>query len=182
MPEVHVKSKLMTLSEVAGYLRVTEKTIHRLLSRKAIPATRVGRLWRFDIEAIDKWLRESSISDKARILIIDNDRSVLTLLGETVDRLGREASVAESGKAGLKLLEEHRFSLVFLNMDMPEMDSVETFGCIRDACPDIPVVVMVGDSDSKLMSTALSYGPFGVLNKPFRESDIVQIINSLVRI
>ncbi|MDD4873851.1 MAG: helix-turn-helix domain-containing protein [Dehalococcoidales bacterium] len=48
MIDKDVKSKLMTLKEVADYLRVTERTIHKLLDKKAIPAVKVGSLWRFD--------------------------------------------------------------------------------------------------------------------------------------
>jgi excisionase family DNA binding protein len=180
MSEIQGESTLMTLSEVAHYLGVSEKTIYRLLDSQAIPATRVGGLWRFDIEAIDKWLPESSISYKERILIIDDDRLIRILLREILHRSGSEAVVAESGKTGLKLMEEQRFSLVFLDLNMPEMDGAETFKRIREVCPDIPVVVMTGNPDSNLMSAALSYVPFEVLNKPFGSSDIRQIMNRLV--
>ncbi len=58
------KTRIMTLKEVANYLRVTEKTIHRLLDRKDIPAARVGKLWRFNIEEIDNWLKERSVPER----------------------------------------------------------------------------------------------------------------------
>jgi len=39
---------LMTLEEVANYLRVNEKTIYRMLDKRGIPALKVGHQWRFD--------------------------------------------------------------------------------------------------------------------------------------
>lgn len=51
--------ELMDVEEVAKYLRVTTKTIYRLLKADAIPAMKVGHLWRFDREVIDQWLRDS---------------------------------------------------------------------------------------------------------------------------
>ncbi|HEY2525679.1 MAG TPA: helix-turn-helix domain-containing protein [Candidatus Binataceae bacterium] len=45
----------MTLQEVADYLRVTRSTIHRLLKRNEIPAFRIGRHWRFNVEEIENW-------------------------------------------------------------------------------------------------------------------------------
>ncbi|MBI2869335.1 MAG: helix-turn-helix domain-containing protein, partial [Chloroflexi bacterium] len=39
-------TELMTLEEVASYLRVTEKTVYRLVDRRAIPAAKVGHQWR----------------------------------------------------------------------------------------------------------------------------------------
>jgi excisionase family DNA binding protein len=46
---------VMTLQEIADYLRVTRSTIHRLLKRNQIPAFRIGRHWRFNVEEIENW-------------------------------------------------------------------------------------------------------------------------------
>ena len=46
---------VLTLQEVAQYLRVTRSTIHRLLKRNEIPAFRIGRHWRFNVEEIENW-------------------------------------------------------------------------------------------------------------------------------
>ena len=54
---------LMTLQETADYLRVTRSTIHRLLKRNQIPAFRIGRHWRFNLEEIENWC-SSRASDK----------------------------------------------------------------------------------------------------------------------
>lgn len=53
---------VMTLQEIADYLRVTRSTIHRLLKRNQIPAFRVGRHWRFNVEEIDNWCSSRMLS------------------------------------------------------------------------------------------------------------------------
>lgn len=58
---------LMTAEEVARYLRVTKKTIYRLLAQRSIPATRIGSLWRFDVASIRKWLRHNSLRPRETI-------------------------------------------------------------------------------------------------------------------
>jgi excisionase family DNA binding protein len=50
-------SKIMTLTEVAEYLRVHSTTVYRLLKQGKLPAFKVGSDWRFDAQAIDRWLR-----------------------------------------------------------------------------------------------------------------------------
>ena len=45
----------LTLAETADYLRVNPSTIYRLLKRKELPAFKVGKDWRFNIEALDEW-------------------------------------------------------------------------------------------------------------------------------
>ncbi len=64
-------AELMTVGEVADYLRVTKKTIYRLLERGKIPATKVGNQWRFKKSSLDDWLQRSSVGAKASILVLD---------------------------------------------------------------------------------------------------------------
>ena len=51
-------AQIMTAKEVARYLRVHKITIIKYAGKGEIPSTRIGRLWRFDKEVIDKWIRE----------------------------------------------------------------------------------------------------------------------------
>jgi excisionase family DNA binding protein len=50
---------VMTLEEVADYLRVHPSTIYRLLKKKQLPAFKVGSDWRFNLESIDRWRAEA---------------------------------------------------------------------------------------------------------------------------
>jgi excisionase family DNA binding protein len=47
--------KMMTLSEVASYLRVHRSTIYRLLKHRELPAFKAGSDWRFNRDDIDQW-------------------------------------------------------------------------------------------------------------------------------
>ena len=48
---------LMTIEEVARYMQVSRFTVYRLAKSRFIPATKIGRQWRFQKEEIDQWLR-----------------------------------------------------------------------------------------------------------------------------
>ena len=54
-------SGIMTIGEVAGYLKVTERTIYRLAAAKKIPAFKVGGSWRFSRADIDVWIKQQSM-------------------------------------------------------------------------------------------------------------------------
>ena len=58
-------AELMTVEELANYLRVTKKTIYRLLEQGNIPAMKVGRQFRFNKASIDKWMQRNSRESKA---------------------------------------------------------------------------------------------------------------------
>jgi len=50
------KPEIMTVAELAAYLRVHPSTIYRLLKAHKLPGFRIGSDWRFNIEDIDRWL------------------------------------------------------------------------------------------------------------------------------
>lgn len=50
--------RLMTIDEVAAYMQVSRFTVYRLAKDQAIPATKIGRQWRFHKEEIDRWMKE----------------------------------------------------------------------------------------------------------------------------
>lgn len=54
---------IMTVTELADYLRVHQTTIYRLLKTNGIPAFKVGSDWRFHRSAIDKWSRSQQKED-----------------------------------------------------------------------------------------------------------------------
>jgi excisionase family DNA binding protein len=51
--------RVLTLRELANYLRVHPTTVYRLLKKNQLPAFKVGSDWRFNLELIDKWRQEA---------------------------------------------------------------------------------------------------------------------------
>jgi len=62
MPPSTADNAIMTIGEVADYLKVTERTIYRLAGAKQIPAFKVGGSWRFSKVDIDGWIRKQSLT------------------------------------------------------------------------------------------------------------------------
>ena len=62
MPHSPTDNAIMTIGEVADYLKVTERTIYRLAGAKQIPAFKVGGSWRFSKADIDRWIQRQSAS------------------------------------------------------------------------------------------------------------------------
>jgi FixJ family two-component response regulator len=62
------------------------------------------------------------------------------------------------------------------------MDGAELFHQIKIVRPRLPVTIITGYPDSDMMARALAHGPFGVMSKPFGESDIVAAVKNFLRI
>ena len=175
-------TELMTLEEVAAYLRVTKKTIYRLLRQGKIPASKVGHQWRFDKASINEWLKQKSGGADANILVIDDEDMIRSLFKETLEDLGHRVIAAGTSTEGLELVKQGDFDLVFLDLKMPVMDGTELFRQIRIIKPNLPVTIITGYPNSEMMARALAHGPLGVMKKPFGESDIISAAHNFLRI
>jgi excisionase family DNA binding protein len=172
---------LMTLEELADYLRVTKKTIYRLVEKGRIPAIKVGHQWRFDKSSIDTWLQESSKKEAVNILVVDDDEEICSLFKDALEEPKFKITTTKDSFEGLKLIKNQDYDVVFLDLKMPDMDGAEVFRRIKEVKPDLPVTIITGYPDSDLMTKALAYGPLGVMNKPFSSSDILVAINTYLR-
>ncbi len=56
---------ILTLEEVASYLRLTPQTIYRWAQEKRIPGAKLGKEWRFRKSIIDRWLDEQILCDES---------------------------------------------------------------------------------------------------------------------
>ncbi len=175
-------TKLLTLEEVASYLRVTKKTIYRLLEKKDIPAKKVGHQWRFNKASINEWLGQSFTDETVNILVIDDDETICSLFKDILEDVVNMVTTTNESSKGLELVKDQDFRLVFLDLMMPGMDGSELFREIRALKPELPVVIITGYPDSDLMSAAMANGPFGVMKKPFSDSDILTVVKSYIRI
>lgn len=55
------EGEILTIKQVADFLKVTERTIYRLAAAKKIPAFKVGGTWRFSRADIDSWIRQQAM-------------------------------------------------------------------------------------------------------------------------
>jgi excisionase family DNA binding protein len=168
----------MTLEEVADYLHVTKKTIYRLLEKRDIPATKIGRQWRFDKTSIDSWLSRNSTGTTINILVIDDDETICSLFKDTLEEVGHKVTAVSDSSKGLELAKNRKYDMVFLDLKMPGINGIELFKQIRVTKPELPVTIITGYPDSDLMMTALTYGPFGIMKKPFKSSDVLTAVNN----
>jgi len=59
-------SAMLTVTEVAEYLKISRSMIYRLLKRGELPGFKIGGDWRFNAEEIDRWLEERKIGPHRR--------------------------------------------------------------------------------------------------------------------
>lgn len=109
-----------------------------------------------------------------RILIIDDETTLLDLTREILEGLGYEVLTAEGAHAGIDAYREHctDVDLVILDMLMPEMTGDEVFPILKSINPDVIVLVATGLSIGEKVDDIISMGANDVVGKPYSVDDL----------
>jgi two-component system response regulator (stage 0 sporulation protein F) len=79
--------------------------------------------------------------DKKKILLVDDEKDLLTVIGLTIESWGYEVFKAPSGREALEILKNNNPDIVILDYLMPEMDGIATLREIRKINTKIPVIM-----------------------------------------
>jgi DNA-binding response OmpR family regulator len=103
------------------------------------------------------------------ILVVDDSRTNLQVIGRKLTRMGYRTMLCESGASALAQMHARRFDLILLDMVMPEMSGVKTLQEIRATVPiaETPVMLMTARSDIGAAIEALAEGADDHIAKPF---------------
>ncbi len=102
----------------------------------------------------------------AKILVIDDERSIRNTLKEILEFEKFEVEVAEDGPEGLEKIEKNGFDVVLCDIKMPRMDGLEVLEHILKTDPDITVVMISGHGTIDTAVEAIKKGAFDFISKP----------------
>lgn len=111
-----------------------------------------------------------------RILLVDDDDSVLSLLSMRLEASGYEVVTASSGPEALNALTSNTTDLVLTDLCMDEMDGMALFKQIQQSRPGLPVVIITAHGTIPEAVAATQQGVFGFLTKPI---DKVQLLDTV---
>ena len=106
------------------------------------------------------------MSNKLRVLIVDDDQRMARTLKDILTIKGHEADIAHSGTEALEKTAETHFDCLLSDIKMPGINGVELFRAVRKTRPDLPVVLMTAYAHDELVKDGLEEGILAVLAKP----------------
>jgi len=118
----------------------------------------------------------------ARVLIVDDEKSVRATLGAFVKEDGHEVRTAGDVTEALELLEEHDFDVIVTDIMMPRLSGVELLRKIREASRDIQVVMITGAPTVDTAADALRAGAFDYLLKPIPREAIRKVVANAAKV
>jgi len=116
----------------------------------------------------------------AKILIVDDEQSILDLVTAYLRREGYEVHTAMSGPAGLKAARSYKPDLIVLDIMLPGMDGIEVLTHLRRES-DVYVIMLTAKSEETDKIVGLSVGADDYLTKPFSPRELVARIKAALR-
>jgi len=166
--------ELMTIQDVAAYLKMSPQTIYRMAQQGRIPALKAQSRWRFRRSDIESWLTPVNNGARGHILVVDDDPDIANLFAHVLEPDGYQVVTVLTGRKAIQEVRLQSFGLIYLDLVLPDISGPETLKAIRQIDDTARVVVITGNQESNLLQEILEIGPFTVLVKPFGTNEIIE--------
>jgi CheY-like chemotaxis protein len=119
---------------------------------------------------------------KPVILIVDDERPYVDLLGELLEKYGLEAQTAYDAGDALFRLRAKKPDLILMDLKMPQMDGLSLIDRLRSnrKWQKIPIIVVSAKTGREDQQAALAAGANRFLSKPFSSKDLVTVLGEFV--
>lgn len=123
-----------------------------------------------------------STTNQPRILIVDDDETVRSMLTRMLGRNGYACESAGSGAEAREALASEPFDLALCDLNMPGESGLELVEHVASAHPETATIMVTGADDSVIAEKALALGTYGYVIKPFYNNELlINIANALRR-
>jgi EAL domain-containing protein (putative c-di-GMP-specific phosphodiesterase class I) len=127
-------------------------------------------------------MQTDQTSGKPRVLVVDDDESVLRAHARVLTNAGYETASAHDGTAAVHALESTSFDLVLSDIDMPGLDGIQLLERVRAHDLDVPIVLITGNPSVETAIRAMEQGALRYLVKPVDSQALVKVAGDAVRL
>jgi CheY-like chemotaxis protein len=115
------------------------------------------------------------------VLVVDDEELLRDLLTRILQRNGLRVLTAANGEEALEVLEANKVSVVVSDVAMPQMDGLKLLAKVKESNPDLPVLLVTGQTGKHSRDQAEAAGADGYVAKPFKSTEILQSIAPLIK-
>ena len=119
---------------------------------------------------------------KARVLIVDDEKSMRDLLSITLEKEGYDVETAAGGELAIEMLHREMVDAVITDLRMPKVDGLQVLRAAKESSPDIAVIVITAVASTETAVEAMKLGAYDYITKPFKLDEVNLIVrNALER-
>lgn len=116
-----------------------------------------------------------------KILVVDDEESILTLLRFHLEKNGFEVITAANGKQALQLVIDEKPDLLILDLMLPEMDGIEVCKQLRQRGLNTPILMLTAKDEEVDKVLGLELGADDYMTKPFSPREVVARVKAILR-
>ncbi len=117
-------------------------------------------------------------SSATRVLIVDDDRDISSLLSALMNKEGLTNVVAHDGETALQMVPAARPDMLLVDVKMPGIDGMEVLKRVKETNPHLPVVLITAYAEVPASVAAMRAGAFDYLAKPFEHSEVIRVVRA----
>jgi DNA-binding NtrC family response regulator len=117
---------------------------------------------------------------KARILIVDDETDLRTLLRHILTAQGYQITDAEDGEEAIELIKKQKFDIALLDIQMPNINGIQVLKYIKEHSPQTKAVMLTGYADLKHAMEAKEFGARDFIGKPYKLEDVLSTIEHIL--
>lgn len=116
-----------------------------------------------------------------KVLLVDDNEINLEIQSLMLENCGFDVTTADNGKSAVETAKQQDFSLIFMDINMPEMDGYTACGLIRETDKSVPVIALSADKiedDGRFIASGMS----GALLKPLQMADLKELLSRYISV
>ena len=114
----------------------------------------------------------------ARVLVVDDEKSMRDLLTITLEKAGYDVTAAEGGEAAIEAIRKDSFDTIITDLRMPRVDGMQVLRAARDLSPETAVIVVTAVASTETAVEAMKLGAYDYLTKPFKLDEVDLVIKN----
>ena len=117
-----------------------------------------------------------------RVLFVDDERPLREVVSRLLTRRGLEVATAGDAVSAVEMLRDRPYDLLLTDFQMPDMDGFELLAHVREHYPDVPAIMVTGQSSVQHAVQAMANGAVDYLPKPFAVDALAERVLGQIKV
>jgi DNA-binding NtrC family response regulator len=116
------------------------------------------------------------MGERARILIVDDDETIRTVLATILEEKGYAVDTAENGNEGIEKTKTNFYNLALIDIRLPDMEGTQVLAKMKETAPKIRKIIITGFPSLQNSVEALNKGAHAYIMKPFDMDNVLETV------
>jgi signal transduction histidine kinase len=127
-------------------------------------------------EKVDEKVVNDHSFENTKVLVVEDNEINIKVISKRLERLSVQFDVARNGEEGVAMAREHKYQIIFMDIQMPILDGFGATKLIRENDLNTPIVAMTANVQSEDQEMCFEVGMNAFLGKPINKTELIAIL------